>query len=98
MIGLYIEKMYGLTPHGGLNGAKPAEVFHNAIVPDDQRIDSAQLNFLMLSATNRVVQASGVRFSNIHFWHDELIQHIGDRVTLRYDLMDTRTACSGTAG
>ena len=91
MIGLYIEKMYGLTPHGGLNGAKPAEVFHSAIVPDDQKIDPAKLNFLMLSATDRVVQASGVRFSNIHFWNDELIQHIGDRVTIRYDLMDMRS-------
>ncbi len=91
MIGLYIEKMYGLTPHGGLNSAKPAEVFHNAIVPDDQKIDPAKLNFLMLAAANRVVHASGVRFSNVLFWHDYLIQHIGDRVTLRYDLMDMRS-------
>jgi len=91
MIGLYIEKMYGLTPHGGLNSAKPAEVFHEAAIPAEQKIDPAQLNFLMLSATDRVVQASCVRFSNVLFWHDELIQHVGDRVTLRYDLMDMRS-------
>jgi len=91
MIGLYIEKMYGLTPHTGIGGRKPFEVFHEAAIPAEQQIDLTQLNFLMLAATDRVVQASGVRFSNIHFWHDELIQHIGDKVTIRYDLMDMRS-------
>ena len=80
MIGLYIEKMYGLTPHTGIGGRKPFVVFHEAVIPAEQQIDLTQLNFLMLAATDRVVQASGVRFSNIHFWHDELIQHIGDIV------------------
>jgi len=91
MISLYIEKMYGLTPHGGLSGAKPFEVFTEAEIPEDQKIEPASLNFLMLAVANRIVQASGIRFNNVHYWDEALIDHVGDKVIIRYDLMDVRS-------
>ncbi len=91
MITLYIEQMYGMTPHGGLNGARPHEVFRSAVVPPEQSIEPSELNFLMLAVANRKVQASGIRFNNVLYWDEALINHVGDKVTLRHDLMDTRS-------
>ncbi|MCD4651063.1 MAG: transposase family protein [Candidatus Cloacimonetes bacterium] len=91
MITLYIEQMYGLTPHGGLNGAKPFEVFTEAEVPQEQKIDPSELNFLMLAVANRKVSASGIRFNNAYYWDEALINHVGDKITIRYDLMDVRS-------
>ena len=80
-----------MTPHGGLNGARPYEVFRSVVVPQEQRIEPSVLNFLMLAVANSKVQASGIRFNNVLYWDEALINHVGDKVTLRHDLMDTRS-------
>ncbi|MCD4650940.1 MAG: Mu transposase C-terminal domain-containing protein [Candidatus Cloacimonetes bacterium] len=47
--------------------------------------------FLMLKVETRTIKANGVRLANIIYYHDLLVNHVGEKVLLRYDLMDMRS-------
>ncbi len=91
MMSFYFQEMYGKTPHGGLAGRTPLEVFRASQVPEDRKIDDSELNFMMLKVEERKVRANGVQLFNIVYYHDYLMNYVGQNVSLRYDLMDMRS-------
>jgi putative transposase len=90
MIGYYIRHIYGEMPHGGLAGKTPWEVFKTAQIAKDRIIEPAKLNFLMLSAERKAVRNEGIIWGKLHYWHPELINHIGKPIIFRYDPSDIR--------
>ena len=91
MMSVYFQEMYGKTPHGGLAGLTPLEVFRAEEVPEDRTIEASELNFMMLEIEERKVRANGVQLSSIVYYHDYLMNYVGQKVSLRYDLMDMRS-------
>ncbi|MCD4819854.1 MAG: Mu transposase C-terminal domain-containing protein [Candidatus Cloacimonetes bacterium] len=91
LMSVYFQEFYGKTPHGGLAGKTPLEVFQKSDVPEDRKIESSELNFMMLKVEERTVKANGVQLANILYYHDHLMAHVGKKVYLRYDLMDLRS-------
>ncbi|KQC06162.1 MAG: hypothetical protein APR54_07645 [Candidatus Cloacimonas sp. SDB] len=91
LMSVYIQDYYGKTPHGGLAGKTPLEVFQAAKVPADRKIESSELNFMLLKIEQRTVNANGIQLANIIFYNDHLMQFVGKKVYLRYDLMDMRS-------
>lgn len=91
MMSVYFQEMYGKTPHGGLAGKTPLQVFRAEEVPEDRRIVPSELNFMMLEIEERKVRANGVQLSSIVYYHDYLMNYVGQKVSLRYDLMDMRS-------
>ena len=90
MIGFYIRHIYGENPHGGLNGQLPYEVFKNAPVPKERRVESRRLNFLMMSAVRKTLRNNGITLNKLMYWDTALMGHIGKEVVIRYDLADLR--------
>ncbi|MFA6759179.1 MAG: transposase family protein [Bacteroidales bacterium] len=91
LISAYFQEFYGKTPHLGLNGHQPFEVFKTSEIPEDRKIDFKELNFLMLKIQSRVVGKEGIRLNNALFWHEKIVPFIGQEVRLRYDIMDMRS-------
>lgn len=91
MMSVYFQEMYGKTPHGGLAGKTPLQVFRAEEVPEDRKIVPSELNFMMLEIEERKVRANGVQLSSIVYYHDYLMNYVGQKVSLRYDLMDMRS-------
>jgi putative transposase len=90
MIGFYIRHIYGEMPHSGLAGKTPWEVFKTAQIAKDRIIEPARLNFLMLSAERKAVRSEGIVWGKLHYWHPDLISHIGKPIIFRYDPADIR--------
>ncbi len=91
LMAVYFQEFYGRNPHGGLAGKTPLEVFQKEPAPEDRRIELSELNFMMLKVEQRTVKANGVQLANILFYHDYLMNYVGKKVYLRYDLMDMRS-------
>lgn len=91
LMAVYFQEFYGKTPHGGLAGKTPLEVYRNSPAPEDRRIENSELNFMMLKVEERSVRANGIQLANIIFYNDELMRYVGKKVFLRYDLMDLRS-------
>jgi len=91
LMATYIQEFYGKTPHGGLAGKTPLEVFRKGAVPEDRKIEMSELNFMMLKVEERSVRSNGIQLANIIFYSDELMEYVGKKVILRYDLMDMRS-------
>ncbi len=91
MMSFYFQEMYGKTPHGGLAGKTPLEVFRASEVPEERKIEDSELNFLMLKIEQRKIRANGVQLFSIVYYHDYLMNYVGQKVSLRYDLMDMRS-------
>jgi len=90
MIGFYVRYIYGENPHGGLNGRKPYEVFSKAILPEDRKVETNRLNFLMMSAVRKTLRNNGITLNKLMYWDTALMEHIGKEVVIRYDLADLR--------
>jgi putative transposase len=90
MIGFYVRYVYGETPHGGLGGKTPWQVFSSAPLPEDRLVQPGKLNFMMLSAERKAVRNDGIVFNKLRYWHPALIDLIGKPVIFRYDLADAR--------
>jgi putative transposase len=91
MMSYYFQEMYGKTPHGGLAGKKPLDVFNAGQVPEDRKIEASELNFMMLKVDERKVRANGVQLFSIVYYHDYLVKYVGQVVSLKYDLLDMRS-------
>lgn len=90
MIGFYVRYIYGENPHGGLNGRKPYEVFSKAMLPEDRKVETNRLNFLMMSAVRKTLRNNGIMLNKLQYWDTALMEHIGKEVVIRYDLADLR--------
>ena len=90
MIGFFIRHFYGESPHLGLAGKTPWQVYSNSPVPTEQRVGAKRLNFLMMSAVRKTLRNNGIMLNKLHYWHEELMNHIGKEILIRYDLSDAR--------
>ena len=90
MIGFYVRYIYGENPHGGLNGRKPYEVFSKAMLPEDRKVETNRLNFLIMSAVRKTLRNNGIMLNKLQYWDTALMEHIGKEVVIRYDLADLR--------
>ena len=90
MIGFYVRYIYGENPHSGLNGRKPFEVFSRATIPDERKVETNRLNFLMMSAVRKTLRNNGIMLNKLQYWDTALMEHIGKEVVIRYDLADLR--------
>ncbi|MCB5253347.1 MAG: Mu transposase C-terminal domain-containing protein [Candidatus Cloacimonetes bacterium] len=90
MIGFYVRYIYGENPHGGLNGRKPYEVFSKAMLPEDRKVETNRLNYLMMSAVRKTLRNNGIMLNKLQYWDTALMEHIGKEVVIRYDLADLR--------
>ncbi|MDD2229309.1 MAG: Mu transposase C-terminal domain-containing protein [Candidatus Cloacimonetes bacterium] len=90
MIGFFIRYMYGENPHGGLNGKQPWVVFNSYPVPQDRKVETNKLNFMMMSAVRKTLRNNGIVLNKLMYWNTELMEHIGKEVVIRYDLADLR--------
>ncbi len=91
MMTIYFQELYGKTPHRGLNNKKPYDVFRSFKAPQERKISVSELNFMMLKSDSRNVRANGIQMANVLYYNDKLIGMVGQKVKLRYDLMDMRS-------
>ncbi len=90
MIGFFIRHFYGESPHLGLAGKTPWQVYSNSPVPTDQRVEAKRLNFMMMSAVRKTLRNNGIMLNKLQYWDTALMEHIGKEVVIRYDLADLR--------
>jgi putative transposase len=90
MIAFYIRYYYGESPHLGLSGRTPWQVFSSAPLPGDRLVDASSLNFLMLIAERKRVRSEGIRLDHKLYWDRALVDQIGNPVIIRYDYNDAR--------
>jgi putative transposase len=86
----YFRHIYGMRPHSGIANHKPFEVFAAAQVDQSRIIQPERLNFLMLTAERKHLRSEGIWLNNCRYYDDELINHIGQQVIIRYDYSDLR--------
>ena len=75
MIGFYVRYIYGENPHGGLNGRKPYEVFSKAMLPEDRKVETNRLNYLMMSAVRKTLRNNGIMLNKLQYWDTALMEH-----------------------
>ena len=90
LIAFYIRYYYGETPHTGLNGKTPYQVFSSAPLPKDRIVEPSRLNFLMLTAERKRVRSEGIGLDHKLYWNRALVEQIGNPVIIRYDYNDAR--------
>lgn len=90
MIGFFIRKMYGESPHSGLKGKTPWSVYNSVKPPDEQRMEAKRLNFLMMSEKRKTLRNNGIVLNKLMYWDTALMEHIGKEVLIRYDMADLR--------
>lgn len=90
MIGFFIRHIYGMNEHGGLKGKRPYEVFSQAPVPAERKIEARRLNFLMMSAVRKTLRNNGITLNKLLYWDTALMEHIGKELVIRYDPADLR--------
>jgi len=90
MIGFYIRKMYGETPHSGLGGKTPWSVYSAVKPPAERKIEAKRLNFLMMTEKRKTLRNNGIVLNKLMYWDTKLMEHIGKEVIIRYDMADLR--------
>ncbi|MCF7794261.1 MAG: Mu transposase C-terminal domain-containing protein [Candidatus Cloacimonetes bacterium] len=86
MMNNYFQKYYAKQPHQALAGKTPREIFISQ--KPNLTITKDELDYLMLSVANRVVGRQGIQFDKKLYWSKELVNHVGENVTIRYDFND----------
>ncbi len=86
-------EIYAKTPHRGLNGRTPLEVFEEGLakLPESRRVSLEELNYMLLSVEKRKVSKEGIKQNGFWYYHDILIRKVGDEVRLRWDPLDVRS-------
>jgi putative transposase len=90
MISFYVRHIYGETPHSGLKGKTPWEVFSGATPDPERLIEPSELNYMMLAVERKKIRAEGLRLNHCLYWHDNLVNHVGKPVVIRFDYADAR--------
>ncbi len=84
----YFYRDYAHTPHIGLNGKKPHDVYVSG--KPTESIDIRKLDYLMLDNKERTVSREGIRIFNEYYYSTTLIKYIGKKVIVKYDLWEQR--------
>lgn len=83
----YVYEIYNETEHSGnaMYGKSPNQVY--ADIPFTIRRASKEVLYfsLMRVKGQRTVQRNGITFKGVHFYNDNCINYIGQKVTARYD-------------
>ena len=90
MIAFYVRFCYGETPHTSLNRRTPYEVFSAARIAESRQIEISRLNFLMMAMERKNIRAEGIRLDKKVYWHQELVNHVGQPCIIRFDYSDAR--------
>ena len=90
MIDFYITQMYANTPHDGLNGKTPKEVWDSAKIDEKRYLSAEKVNHLMLTREIKKIGNNGITFSKIIFYNDKLISHVGQPCIIRYDFRNLK--------
>ncbi len=92
LINEWILEIYGLEPHRGLKGRKPRELYEETLpqIPAEQRKSAEEFWWLMLGEQVAKLKNNGVRLRGIDYWHEDLIEYVGQEVGVRYEQMDDR--------
>jgi putative transposase len=86
----WVYEIYGRTPHRGLNGRKPLEVFEegNKKIDPVRKITPQDLNFLMLSMKKKKISNKGINLFGLFFWDENLVKYVGQQAFIQYDTMN----------
>ena len=92
LINWWIMEVYAQSPHEGLNGRTPWEVWQDGLqnIDSSRRRDPQELWYLMLAQEEKKLDRNGVRVAGIWYYHESLVDYVGQRVFVRYDQMDDR--------
>jgi putative transposase len=85
MIDFYVMNFYANTPHKGLNGKTPLEVWNSAQIDESRLINPEKLNYLMLSREIKRINNNGITFTKLLYYNPKLIKHVGQPCIIRYD-------------
>ncbi len=86
----WVYEVYGKTPHKGLSGRTPLEVFEegNKKIDPARKINPQDLNFLMLSRDKKKISNKGINLFGLHFWDEKLVKHVGQQAFIQYDTLN----------
>jgi len=92
LIDEWIIEVYGREPHSGLKGKTPLEAYQEGLsrIPAEQKKSAEEFFWLMLSTEVKKLDHNGVKVNNIVYWAEEMVNYVGQEVTVRYDQMDDR--------
>lgn len=78
---------YNQTPNGGadMDGKCPDQVYFENLTAKRTVSDIGALRLLCGSFEERIVHKNGVSIKNNHYFNDELLHHLGERVIVSYD-------------
>ncbi len=82
-------KYYGLSYHRGIK-ARPMEVLESANIPPSRHISEERLNHCMLVSDDRIMNKEGVQLHGILYWDANMLDYVGNKLTLRYSIRDRR--------
>ena len=84
---LYVEKIYNETAHSGdaMYGKSPNQAY--ADIPFTVRRATEEVLYfsLMRVKGKRVIDRNGITFKGVHFYNENCINHLGEKVLARYD-------------
>lgn len=82
-------EMYERSPHRGLDGKTPLDVARKSILQPQKIRDERVLDILLAPVSRpRIVGKKGIALEGTHFVAPELVEHIGERVEVRRDLVN----------
>ncbi len=89
----WAKNIYGITPHSGIEDAKPLEVFEEGSkeIAKMRYISESDLNHLMLCQEHKKVQNQGIKINTLWYWDANLVRHVGKEVKVFWDYFDLRT-------
>ena len=88
LISYYINHYYHKQIHKSLGGKTPEEVFLAHPCPKERRISAPDLDILMLKHDLKQVNRNGITFLKQNYWHQNLADHIKEKLYFRYDPND----------
>ena len=88
----WITEIYGQEEHSGIAGKKPYDYYLETLphIPAEQKKSPAEFYWLMLSTEVKKLSHNGVRVRDIDYWAEDLINYVGQSVSVRYEQMDDR--------
>jgi putative transposase len=80
---------YERSPHRGLGGETPLDVATKSILQPQKIRDERVLDILLAPVSRpRIINKKGIALEGAHFTAPELVEHIGEKVEVRRDLVN----------
>lgn len=86
----WVRWEYGMRVHSTTK-RKPYEHFMEAARDAERVVDPVKLNVMMLVAERVRLRSEGITLNKNRYWAPELVDHVGNRVVIRYDYNDLRS-------